>query len=202
MVPAFFKNKWVVGAWWAVIPGALLSGSGFFVFVFRTRGARSTFYGLGLAALVFFCSLLCDLIYIALTRYILRRIIGIDRIPEILLMIFLNLLALVVPILGPIYGGLALAKYAPHAGAMVLVSFMFNSIDILAGSAALLLALLLLLHRLFWPAIQRPLYAVYRFAPVNVPLKEKKWMFTIGLALLFLPYHLTLALLRAILDKL
>jgi hypothetical protein len=201
LVPAFFQNKWVVGAWWAVIPGALLSGSGFLVFVFRTRGVRSTLRGLGLAALIFFCSLLCDLIYIALTRYILRRISGVDRIPEILLMIFLNLLALVIPIFGPIYGGLALAKYAPRAGAMVLFSLVFNSIDVLAGFAALFLALLLLLHRLFWPAVQRPLYAVYRFAPVNVPLKEKRWMFTIGLALLFLPYHLTFALLRAILEK-
>jgi hypothetical protein len=66
----------------------------------------------------------------------------------------------------------------------------------------LLLALILLLHRLFWPAVQRPLYAVYRYAPLNAPLKEKKWMLTIGVALLFLPYHVTIDVLKAIIDKL
>jgi hypothetical protein len=202
LVPAFSQNRWVLGIWWTVIPAVVLSISGFLVFVFKTRGARSTFYGISLVVLIFISSLLCDLIYIALTRYILQRISGIDHIPEILLMLFLNLLALTIPVLAPIYAGIWLAKYAPHAGAMVAISFMFNSIDFLAGFAALLLALLLLSHRLFWPAVQRPLYAIYRYAPINVPLKEKKWMCTIGIALLFLPYHFTIEVLRAILEKL
>jgi hypothetical protein len=198
LVPAFFKNKWVLGLWWTVIPGVLLSISGFLFFVLKTRGARTTFLGISLVVLIFISSLFCDLIYIALTRFILRRISGIDHIPEILLMIFLNLLALVISVLGPIYAGLWLAKYAPLAGAMVFFSFAFNSIDLLAGFAALLLATLLLLHRLFWPAVQRPLYAIYRFAPI----KEKKWLVRIGIALLILPYHLTFEVLKAILEKL
>ena len=106
--------------------------------VFKTRGVRSTFYGIGLLVLIFISSLLCDLVYIAMTRYILRRIAGIDHIPEIFVMIFLNLLVLVIPILGPVYGGAVLAKYAPQAGAMVLFSIMFNAIDVLGGLAALL----------------------------------------------------------------
>jgi len=57
--------------------------------------------------------------------------------------------------------------------------------------------LLLLVHRLFWPAIQRPLYAVYRFNPI----KEKKWLFTIGVALLLFPHHVTMEVLKAILEK-
>lgn len=202
LVPAFFRNKWILAVWWTIIPAVVLSASGFLVFVFKTRGVRSTFYGIGLLVLIFISSLLCDLVYIAMTRYILRRIAGIDHIPEIFVMIFLNLLVLVIPILGPVYGGAVLAKYAPQAGAMVLFSIMFNAIDVLGGLAALLLAMFLLLHRLAWPAIQRPLYAIYRFAPVNVPLKEKRWMYAIGLALLFLPYHLSFAILRAILEKL
>jgi hypothetical protein len=181
-----------------MIPGTLLSISGFIAFLFKTRGARSTFYGISLLALLFGSSLLCDLIYIILTRYILRRISGIDRIPEILIMIVLNLLALAVPLLGPIYLGTALFKYSAQAGAVVVVSIMFNSIDFLAGIAALLLALLLLFHRIFWPAIQRPLYAIYRFAPI----KEKKWLFKTGVALLVLPNHFTIDLLRATLEKL
>jgi hypothetical protein len=113
-------------------------------------------------------------------------------------MISLNLLALAVPLLIPIYLGVALFKYSAQAGAMVVVSIMFNSIDFLAGIAAFLLALFLLLHRIFWPAIQRPLYAIYRFAPI----KEKKWLFKTGVALLVLPNHFTVEVLRAILEKL
>jgi hypothetical protein len=170
LAPALFNNKWVLSLWWVIIPGVLLGLSGFIVFVFKTRGPRYAFKGIGLVALIFVASLLCDLIYIALTRYILRRISAIDHIPEILLMTFLNLLALAIPLLGPFYGGLAFAKYAPQVGAAIVFSILFNSINILVGTAALFLALLLLLHRLFWPAVQRPLYAIYRFAPI----KEKE----------------------------
>lgn len=198
LVPAFFKNKLLLAAWWAIIPATILGMSGFLVFVFKTRGARSTFYGIGLVLLVFVSSLVCDLIYIALTRQILRRISGIDHIHEILLMIFLNLLALVIPVLGPVYGGVALQKYAPMAGAMVLVSIMFNAINFFAGFAAFFVAVILLVHRLLWPAVQRPLYAIYRFAPI----KEKKWLFRAGVILLFLPNHFTVAVLKAILEKL
>jgi hypothetical protein len=198
LMPAFLEDKWVLVVWWGVIPAALLSISGFLVFVFRTRGPRSTFYGIGLVALIFISSLFCDLVYIALTRYVLRRISGIDSIPEILLMILINLLALAIPVLGPIYVGTALSKYAPQAGATVLMSLIFNFIDFLAGFAALIVALLLLLHRLLWPAIQRPLYAICRFAPI----KEKKWLFRFGVALLFLPNHFTIGVLRTILEKL
>jgi hypothetical protein len=202
LVPAIFKSKWILTLWWAIIPAALLGMSGFLVFVFKTRGARSAFYGVGLVLLVFVSSLVCDLIYITLTRQILRRISRIDHIHEILLMIFLNLLALAVPVFGPVYAGLALTKYAPMAGAMVLFSIMFNSIDFFAGFAAFFLALLLLVHRLLWPAVQRPLYAVYRFAPI----KKKKWLVGTGVALLTLTSHTTLgiakALVKAILAKL
>ncbi len=198
LVPAFFKNRLVLALWWSIIPAALLSISGFLFFVFRTRGVRATFYGIGLVALVFISSLLCDLLYITLTRHILRRIIGIDRIPEILLMICLNLLALVIPLYGPIYIGLAVYKYAPQAGSMVVVSLLFNFINFIAGFAAFFLSLLLLLHRLFWPAIQRPLYAIYRFSPI----KEKRWLFSLGIALLLLPHQFTIETLKAILEKL
>ena len=102
LVPAVFKNKWILILWWAIIPAVLLSMSGFLIFVFKTRGARPLLRGVGLVALVFVSSLLCDLIYIILTPYILRRISGIDRIPEILLMVFLNLLALLIPVYGPL----------------------------------------------------------------------------------------------------
>ncbi len=197
LVPALLKNKWVLSVWWAVIPGALVSVSGFMAFLFKTRGAGPTVRGIGIAVIPFVASLLCDLAYIALTRYVLRRIGRVDHIPEIVIMTLGNVIALAIPLLGPIYVGMALFKYARHAGAFVLVSVMLNTIDILVGTAALFLAILLLLHRLFWPMIQRPLYAIYRYAPLK---KGKKTLLTIGVLLLALPMHFTVGVLRTILK--
>jgi hypothetical protein len=81
---------------------------------------------------------------------------------------------------------------------MIVVSLLFNFINFMAGFAALFLSLLLLVHRLFWPASQRPLYAIYRFSPI----KEKKWLFSLGIALLLLPHQFTIETLKAILEKL
>ena len=192
LIPAVVKSKWMLALWWAIIPASLISISGFIIFVFRTRGARSTLYGMGIVTLIFVSSFAVDLGYIAITRVILRRISKIDRIPEILLMLFLNLLVLLFPLYGPIYAGIALSKLDTLAGGAVMVSLMFNSIDLLAGFAAFFLALVLLLHRLFWPAVQRPLYAIYRFAP----MKRKKWLIATGLALLTLTSHTTLGIVK------
>jgi hypothetical protein len=38
----------------------------------------------------------------------------------------------------------------------------------------------MLLHRLFWPVIERPLYAVQRYA-----VEKKEWLWVVGAALLF-----------------
>ena len=107
-----------------------------------------------------------------------------------------NLLASSIPVLGPVYIAAALSKIAPQAAAAILVSLLFNSLDVLAGSAAFILAALLLLHRLFWPMIQRPLYAVYRFSPI----KQKKWLVGIGFGLIFLS-GLTIEALKALVEK-
>ena len=198
LVPGFVRSKWLLMLWWAIIPAVFLGMSGFLLFLLQTRGVRTTIFGIGLIALVFASSLVVDLFYVTLTRYILRRIVEIDRVTEIIIMLVLNLAALAVAVFGPIYAAVALTKYAPYAAAMIFVSLIFNFIDFLAGFAAFFAALLLLLHRLFWPAIQRPLYAVYRFAPI----KEKKWLFRIGVVLILLPQHLTIEVLKKILEKL
>ena len=79
-----------------------------------------------------------------------------------------------------------------------MVSFMLNSIDFVVAFAAVVVAVLLLLHRLFWPLIQRPLYAVCRYAP----LRHKKFMWGVGVTLLFAPCHITINLLKSLLLKL
>lgn len=193
-----FWDRLVRWLWWAVIPVTLLSISGFIAFVYKRRGAASTFRGIGFILLPFTASLLADLSYIAVTRWILRLIHRIDHILEIGLMVAGNLLLLAIPLLGPIYIGLLISKYEPRVGAFILISVLLNSIDVIAGSAALVLALILLLHRLFWPVIGRPLYAIQRYAPI----KNKKWLFGTGVALILLPRHITFQVLKALLEKL
>jgi hypothetical protein len=172
--------------------------SGFIAFVIKRRGSEFALKGMGYVVLIFGSSMLCDLGYIALTRFVLGRVKQIDRVWVIIVVVIGNLLAAAIPLLAPIYGGLVLFKLAPQAGAAILASLLFNSIDILAGSAAFVVAALLLLHRLLWPAIQRPLFAVYRFSP----LKQKKWLVTVGLALALLPQHLTGEVIKSFIDKL
>ena len=123
-----------------------------------------------------------------LTRWILRRISAIDHVYEIVLMIFVNLILAVLPIVGTVYLGAFIFRFAPDVGALTVLSFVFNFINVIAGLAALLLALFLLVHRLFWPIIQRPLYAIQRYTPI----KKKGWLFTTGVALIFLPGFTTI----------
>jgi hypothetical protein len=198
VLPTFMTRRWQFALWWVIIPVNILGATGFIVFVFITRGAHFALQLIGLLLLLFGCSLVFDVFYIVLTRLILKRISRIDHTLEILLMILLNIVLLIVPILGPYYFGLRVFKNHPHAGAVVFFSMVFNVIDVFAGMAALIVAALLLIHRLFWPALNRPLYAIYRYAPV----KEKKWLFRFGCILLFFPVHLTAEGIRAILEKL
>lgn len=184
--------------WWGVIVLALLKIMDFLLFVSRTRGLGPTARGVGYVALPFAFSLFCDLSYIVLTRWILRRISKIDRVYEIVLQVLVNLLVLAILIYVPVFFGSKVVRYSPLAGGVLALSFVLNSIDIVAGFAALVLALLLLLHRLLWPVIERPIYAIHRFAPV----RNKKLLWGIGIALIFLPKHTTTELLKSILEKL
>lgn len=196
-LPAFTGSKVALQLWWFAILVVMLPtmGSllGFLVFAFRTRGLGVTARGVGYVLLPFLFSLFCDLIFIAITRLILRQVSKSDRMYHIVLGVLVNLLILELLIWLPIFLGAEVAKLWPLAGGTVMFSFPLNSIDFIACFASLVLGLLLLLHRLLWPMIQRPLYAVCRFAP----LKNKLLMWGIGLTLLFLPSHNTIEFLKS-----
>jgi hypothetical protein len=56
-----------------------------------------------------------------------------------------------------------------------------NSLDALVSTAFLLVGIGMLLHRLIWPLIERPMYAMYRH---HVLTEHKKTVFFAGVALL------------------
>jgi hypothetical protein len=202
-VPAFADGKTVwhktlLGLWWAIIVFNLLGIAGFLLFASSTLGAGRTARGIGYMTLFFVSGLLCDLSYIVLTRWILRRISKIDRVHEIVLQALVGLLILVILIWAPISVGARIGRYFPMAGGAVLFSFVLNSVDVVVGLAALMLALSLLLHRLVWPTIERPIYAMQRFALV----RNKKLLWAIGITLVILPGHTAVELVKSILGKL
>ena len=202
-VPALTDSKTLSGKvsmalWWAMIVFVLLRISNFLFRAFSVFGLGRTAGGIGYMTLLFAYSLLCDLSYIVLTRWVLRRISKIDRMHEIVLEIIVSLVILATLIWAPIFFGARIGRYFPMAGGVLLFSFVLNSIDVVVGLAALMLALLLLLHRLVWPTIGRPIYAMQRFRLI----KNKKLLWVIGITLIFLPKHTTMQLLKSLLGKL
>ncbi|HMD83564.1 MAG TPA: hypothetical protein VKO18_02545 [Terriglobia bacterium] len=198
LVPAFTDSKILLGIWWLIILVNLIQIVPLLLFFFRTYGGGVAARSVGYVVLALAISLSCDLSYIAITRWILRRISKIDRVYEIVLQILLNLLILALLIWLPMIVGEKVAKFSLWGGGTVWVSIELNLIDSIAGFAGLILAFVLLLHHLLWPMIQRPLYAICRFAP----LKNKRLLWTIGLSLIFLPTHITIELLKSLLHKL
>jgi hypothetical protein len=86
---------------------------------------------------------------------------------EAALMVAVNLLILFLLFLGPIKLGVKVFQYWQGAGAIIVVSLLLNAIDLFAGSAALLLGVSLLIHRLFWPILEKPLYAIQRYQVIR-----------------------------------
>jgi hypothetical protein len=180
LFPALVRNKWLVALWWAVFLFKVFSFTGLILFVVKTRGLHYTAKGLSLIVLLFACSLACDLGYIALTRLALRHAREIDNPAKILFVLVANALALAIPLVLPIWVGVKLINVAHYAAAMIVASVLFNGIDIVVGTAAFLLAFLLLIHRIAWPLVERPLYAFQRYSPI----KNKKWLFGTGVTLI------------------
>ena len=197
LVPAFSGDGWLLAFWWVLLLVEILALGKFLFFVSAVRGGAFTERMVGYLLLIFGVSFASDILYVVLTRWVLRRLARIDRLYEILLAILGNLLILVILVLIPIQIGLRVLQHSPGAGIAVMVSFILNFIDFAAGFAALILAFLLLLHHSLWWTVERPLYAIQRFALI----KNKKWLRRAGIVLLTLPTHTGLGFLKSLLEK-
>lgn len=144
--------------------------------------------------LLFGLSFGCDILYIALTRWMLRKVSQQIRLPKMVGILLLNVVLALVLATGPFLLGLieivgAVKLHAPTAVGAFGIGLMFgtvlNSVDIVACSVFLLLLAFMLLHRLLWPVLERPIYACARFGI----FKQKKLLWTVGIALLLVPGH-------------
>jgi hypothetical protein len=183
LVPAFSENQWVLRWWGVAVVAQLVPLGKLLLFASSVRGGAFAARGVGYLLLAFGIGFASDVSYIVLTRWILRRVSRIDRAPEIILAIVGNLLILVILLLAPIEIGMKVFPLAPTIAAVIMFSFVLNAVSFVVGSASLFLAFLLLLHRLVWPVIERPLYAIHRFGLI----RNKNLLWKIGLALVTLP---------------
>jgi hypothetical protein len=70
-----------------------------------------------------------------------------------------------------------------------------NALDLMVASVFFLFALLMLLHRIAWPVMERPVYALYRY---KVFVEQKKTVLFVGLALLGFATNKSLKLIEAV----
>lgn len=199
LVPIFDDGRWIIKIWWLALLIALGKSVGYLLYIlYYVRGAALASRALGYLVIAFTVSFISDICYVAITRWMLRRVATNGRMIGVVSMIAANLVVLCLLLVGPIELGLKLFKYWENGSAVILFSVFLNAIDFAAGSAALILGVALLAHRLLWPVLQHPLYALQEHEVV----RNKKLLWVVGLALTFLPTHVTLDWFKALLMKL
>jgi len=168
--------------WWTVIAWFTLGIAPFMFFIyFSSPNGQMT--GRQLIGMIVIClgiSLLCDVSYIAFTRWMLRHISKTDRISGIMMPILMQIVFLALLLVFPVYMGLKIITLLGFVATALFISIFLNSIDIFATLAAFVVAILMLIHRLMWPILQRPIYAIQRVSLIN----RKGWMWSVGVMLL------------------
>jgi hypothetical protein len=168
--------------WWALLACWTLQAAPFLIYLlaFSPHGKVTGAQLLSILALCLGISLLSDVSYIAFTRWVLRRISKIDRIGQILLAMVLQILFLSALMVLPVYVGSKLITFSSVLGLSMFLAIVLNLIDAFAAASAFIVAALMLIHRLMWPVLQRPIYAIQRMSNVN----RKGWIWSVGIALL------------------
>ena len=131
---------------------------------------------------------LCDILFIMLTRWQLRWSMGFESFTKICVIILLNCIAAILLVIGPIlimilslmlWGGSDtglsrgletawwVTSYSNVFGAMFALAFVF-------------LAIIMLLHRIFWELLERPVYALQKLGLA----RRSKLLGTIGTILI------------------
>jgi hypothetical protein len=106
-----------------------------------------------------------------------------DRMSRIMLWICLQIVILAVLLLLPVYISLKIGSFAVTGAIAFILSIFFNSLNVAAVLVALLIAILLLIHRFMWPLFERPLYALQRF---HFVFKYRAWLWSSGVGLIVL----------------
>jgi hypothetical protein len=150
-------------------------------------------YGIELAAILI--AVASDFFFIALTRVMLARAAQSNSFIKIVALALGNAslaaVLFIVPsaigLFAPIYRPLGVVSGGPPLRLIQEVELVFlfvaasNLLDALVSLSWFLIAIMMLLHRLLWPLIERPVYALFRH---RVFSEQKKLVFFSGVALL------------------
>lgn len=162
-------------------------------------------------------SFTCDIAFMAITRQAVRWASGLNSFPKIVGIIILNLLMTSALLAYPLWwssqqlaydsGANKLATltgaYDPVAGLGEIVNVLScsNFVDALAASIFIIFGVLMLLHRVFWPLLARPVYALADLGVIG----HRKLFGTVGLVLMGYatgkPMEIVTKLLDAFLKK-
>lgn len=188
LIPAFMDSKWELRIWQVCVMfviGRLIAPIGYVVITrmgFHSAVRFGTFmmFLLGL-------SFTFDLVFLGFTRWMLRRASTMAGTPQIIGLLAANSFIAVGLVVTPFK---LFERFAPtdpqHYSVFGLASFVVIILNIVDLGLSLLVFFVLAvftLHRLFWPLMERPIYAVARYG-----LIKRKWLlWSVGLALVIGP---------------
>jgi hypothetical protein len=170
--------------WGLVATPTVLGLGGFLIFTIKRMGYAPVLHAVGIVAMVLVASLVSDLLYIAITRWLLRGVAKMQRVYEIVGIIAFDCLLAFILFYGPIQLAVWVVK-SPifEAGAFLILVVMLNFGDIVACSVFFVVMLFMLLHRILWPTLERPIYFLQRYRVIS----NKKLLWTLAGALAFGP---------------
>lgn len=185
---------WLAGRFWAFIIWAavtlrwLIPLSGFVLFAMNKYGFFTVFRILAGIALVLLLSFGFDVLYISITRWMLRMLLHLRQLHEIVGIVALDVVLACVLVYGPIELATVLMKpyLLGSSGAWAFTALFFNFGDFAACSVFFIVMLAVLVHRLVWPVLERPIYALQRYGVI----RRKKLLWFIWAVLLVGPHNI------------
>jgi hypothetical protein len=201
LLPLRLESLRAANVWLVVV--LILSPLGPLYFYYASRsGWEEEIPYLTIFSLLFallFVSFLCDIFFVALTRVMLRKVTSKSSFMVMSGLILLNcLMALLLVVIPYLIGYRHATRTASSYSLYSVFSFLalFNLFDALVSLVFVSLALVTILHLLFWPAINRSLYAL---AGLGIA-RRRKLMGILGVSLLALSTGMSLELLKSVLE--
>jgi hypothetical protein len=185
LLPFLAGRIWAFIVWTLAILKVLFASSGFIWFAVHTFGYAPVVRGVAVLSMMLVISFGFDVLYISITRWMLRRMFQLRRLHELLEFMVLDVVLAAALVYGPMELTKLMAVKSLLAG-MILgsaVVVMFNFGDFIACSVFFIVMLTVLAHRLMWPILERPLYALHRYGVIS----NKTLLWSVGAALLVGP---------------
>lgn len=212
IISSFISNQWLIKFWLAFVialtPFTIIT---LHIFPLTPEGSYDTThiqFDLELATFLLpayltaiAIAVICDMLFVALTRWILQWVSELNSSFKIIATLFLNSCLVVSFLIVPLYYQDAFARYAigqyPQAEVgfwsgwfgpgfgmnlpeLYDLAFFSNFYTSLIATLFIVLIIIMLLHKLLWPIIERPVYALQEIGVA----RRKKVLAALGIVLI------------------